>query len=120
MKIPESSLQTKKSTQTDVNPWRKIPNSAFLYQDSVAGKLGLNLARSEHLSYGPTPGTCEKKGYFCLFLPFLDKLEVTPPFWSSVTRPSLAQIKSTTCWEEIGTQPGPIGAPFLWPNAWDL
>ena len=59
-----------------------------------------------------------KKGYFCLL--FWDKLEATPPLLAIVTWPSLAQIKSTTCWGKIGTQPESIGAIFLWPNAWDF
>ena len=51
---------------------------------------------------------------FAHFCQFLSKLELTPPLLASVTWPNLGQIKSTTCWGKFGTQPGPIGAPFLY------
>ena len=44
-------------------------------------KLGLNLARSEHLSYGPTPGNCEKMAIFAYFYHFWTNWRLHLPFW---------------------------------------
>ena len=47
------------------------------------------------------------------FLPFFQSWDIIPGIFATVTWRPGCQIKSTTCGNEIGTQPGANRAPFL-------